>query len=67
MKNRLIGWLLILVALPLTSVVRAQVLHAERIYLSGTGIDDTKTWDFFCSKGQNSSKWKKIEVPCTLV
>lgn len=64
MKNRLIGWLLILVALPLTSVVRAQVLHAERIYLSGTGIDDTKTWDFFCSKGQNSSKWKKIEVPC---
>lgn len=38
--------------------------HPERIYLSGTGIDDTKTWDFFCSAGQNSGKWKKIEVPC---
>ena len=32
-------------------------------YLSGTGIDNTKTWDFFCSAGQNSGKWKKIEVP----
>ena len=28
------------------------------------GIDNTKTWDFFCSAGQNSGKWKKIEVPC---
>ena len=33
-------------------------------YLSGTGIDNTVTWDFLCSKGQNSGKWKKIEVPC---
>lgn len=39
--------------------------HAqERIYLSGTGIDDTRTWEFMCDKGQNSGKWKKIEVPC---
>ncbi len=42
----------------------AQAPHPERIYLSGTGIDDTKTWDFYCSKGQNSGRWDKIEVPC---
>lgn len=45
-------------------IVTAQAPHPERIYLSGTGIDDTKTWDFYCSGGMNSGKWKKIEVPC---
>lgn len=64
MKNKLISWLLLFAALPLANGVQAQALHPERIYLSGTGIDDTRTWDFFCSKGQNSGKWKKIEVPC---
>lgn len=44
--------------------LQAQAPHPERIYLSGTGIDNTVTWDFLCSKGQNSGKWKKIEVPC---
>ena len=29
------------------TTIQAQVPHPERIYLSGTGIDDTKTWDFF--------------------
>lgn len=46
------------------TTVQAQAPHPERMYLSGTGIDDTKTWEFFCSDGQNSGKWKKIEVPC---
>lgn len=35
----------------------------QRQYLSGTGADDTKVWDFYCSAGQNSGKWKKIAVP----
>ncbi|MFV0378497.1 MAG: glycoside hydrolase family 2 TIM barrel-domain containing protein [Mangrovibacterium sp.] len=35
----------------------------ELVYLSGTGLDDTKTWDFYCSGGMNSGKWGKIEVP----
>lgn len=64
MKNRLIGCLLAWAALSGGGTVQAQAPHPERIYLSGTGIDDTRTWDFFCSKGQNSGKWKKIEVPC---
>lgn len=39
--------------------LQAQAPHPERIYLSGTGIDNTVTWDFLCSKGQNSGKWKR--------
>ncbi len=35
----------------------------QRQYLSGTGSDDTKQWDFYCSAGNNSGKWKKIAVP----
>lgn len=29
------------------TTIQAQAPHPERIYLSGTSIDDTKTWDFF--------------------
>jgi hypothetical protein len=41
-------------------------LHAqetETLYLSGKGLGDTKTWQFYCSDGMNSKKWSKIEVP----
>ena len=65
MKNKWISLAISLAAAFTGSVnVQAQAPHPERIYLSGTGIDHTKTWDFFCSDGQNSGKWKKIEVPC---
>ncbi len=32
-------------------------------YLSGTDNIHTETWDFYCTKGRNSGKWTKIEVP----
>ena len=32
-------------------------------YLSGTGADNTVSWKFYCSAGQNSGKWTSIEVP----
>ena len=64
MKNNT-NWKAALMALCMTAATAsAQAPHPERHYLSGTGIDNTATWDFFCSKGQNSGKWKKIEVPC---
>lgn len=47
----------------LASIAMATSLYAQRLYLSGTGADNTKTWDFFCSAGHNSGKWKKIAVP----
>ena len=37
--------------------------NSETLNLSGTGLGDTKTWDFYCSEGQNSGKWSTIEVP----
>lgn len=65
MKNRYINLIVSLtVAFLGCTTMQAQAPHPERIYLSGTGIDHTKTWEFFCSAGQNSGKWKKIEVPC---
>ncbi|MDE6341022.1 MAG: beta-galactosidase [Muribaculaceae bacterium] len=38
-------------------------IATERVYLSGTGADNTRTWDFYCSDGMNSGKWSTIEVP----
>lgn len=37
--------------------------HTETIYLSGTGLGNTTTWEFYCSSGMNSGKWSDIEVP----
>ncbi len=53
--------LLTILAIAFSSIGMAQ--NTERLYLSGTGADDTKTWDFYCSDGQNSGRWDKIEVP----
>lgn len=63
MKLRKIS-LLITCLLCLPASLMAQAPHPERIYLSGRGLDDTRTWDFRCTEGMNSGKWKKIEVPC---
>lgn len=35
----------------------------EKLYLSGTGKDNTVQWDFMVSAGMNSGKWSKIAVP----
>jgi hypothetical protein len=37
--------------------------QTETLYLSGRGLGDTKTWEFYCSNGMNSGKRSKIEVP----
>jgi hypothetical protein len=37
--------------------------QTEKVYLSGTGSNDTKQWDFFCTGGMNANKWTKIAVP----
>lgn len=36
---------------------------SERIYLSGTGIDDAKPWSFYCTGGMQSGNWTTIPVP----
>jgi len=37
--------------------------ETQKIYLSGTGNDNTVKWDFFCTEGRNSGKWSTIPVP----
>ncbi len=37
--------------------------ESRRVYLSGTGSDQTVDWDFYCTGGQNSGKWTTIPVP----
>jgi beta-galactosidase/beta-glucuronidase len=37
--------------------------QTEIKYLSGLDKDNTEEWDFFCTKGMNSGKWAKIQVP----
>lgn len=63
MKTHIIRRALLALGICSALNMQAQAPHPERIYLSGTGTDYTRTWEFYCSKGQNSGKWKSIEVP----
>ncbi|AZI26906.1 glycoside hydrolase family 2 [Pedobacter sp. G11] len=42
---------------------RVEAQQAEKLYLSGTGNDNTVNWDFFCTEGMNAGKWTTIAVP----
>ncbi|WP_295655198.1 glycoside hydrolase family 2 TIM barrel-domain containing protein [uncultured Mucilaginibacter sp.] len=57
MRKILLPALLSLVSL--TAFSQATIVK----YLSGTDKDHTVQWDFYCTEGQNSSKWTKIAVP----
>lgn len=59
--HRILNLIIWIVACQCSSLVLAQ--ETERLYLSGTGPDDTKVWKFRCSDGMNAGKWGKIEVP----
>lgn len=63
MKTHIIRRALLALGICSALNMQAQAPHPERIYLSGTDTDYTRTWEFYCSKGQNSGKWKSIEVP----
>jgi hypothetical protein len=45
------------------SLITAFAQQTEKVYLSGTGSDDTKQWQFMCTDGMNANKWTKIAVP----
>lgn len=51
------------VIFPVILLLSSLVINAQRYYLSGVDSDNPKQWDFYCSAGQNSGKWKKIGVP----
>ncbi|RZK14082.1 MAG: glycoside hydrolase family 2, partial [Pedobacter sp.] len=58
MKRRFI---LFLCLITMFCFVKAQ--QTQKLYLSGTGNDNTVNWDFFCTDGMNSGKWTTIPVP----
>lgn len=37
--------------------------ETQVLYLSGKDFQNTKTWEFFCTKGRKSGHWTTIEVP----
>ena len=37
--------------------------QTEKMYLSGTGSNNTVDWEFFCTGGRNSGEWTTIPVP----
>ncbi len=63
-KTAVIGpFLLAVLILLFTSSFLSAQPQTERVYLSGTGSDNTVTWDFYCTGGRQSGAWTKIEVP----
>lgn len=54
---------LLLLLLFVFTITGLQAQQTELKYLSGTGSDATVAWDFYCTKGRNSGKWSKIQVP----
>lgn len=51
------------IVLGLLSAFCAWSQQTERRYLSGMGLGDGVTWQFYCSEGRNCGKWSEIEVP----
>lgn len=43
--------------------LRSGASETEELYLSGTGSDNTVSWEFFCTGGRNSGVWTTIPVP----
>ena len=41
----------------------AAAQQTEKVYLSGTGSDNTKQWEFMCTGGMSANKWTTIPVP----
>ncbi len=55
------GGLFYFLLFPFSFSLQAQ--QTEKIYLSGTGSDNTVSWDFYCTGGMNANKWTSIAVP----
>lgn len=53
--------MIILLAMSFAITLQAQQKQVQ--YLSGTGNNNTVTWDFYCTGGRNSNYWTRIQVP----
>lgn len=55
--------LLIMAACQMGMKAQSTDVDTHRLYLSGTGCDDTVEWDFKCTDGRKAGQWTKIAVP----
>ena len=54
---------LISIAVLMFVALMSKAQTTQTLFLSGNGDGNNPKWDFFCSAGQNSGRWRKIEVP----
>lgn len=47
----------------ITFLFSAHAQQTDKIYLSGVDFEHPVQWDFYCTDGQNSKVWTKINVP----
>ncbi len=59
----LFGKILLLISVNVYISLSVLGQATELRYLSGTGVDQPATWDFYCTKGRKSGEWRKISVP----
>ncbi|WP_417941061.1 glycoside hydrolase family 2 TIM barrel-domain containing protein [Flavobacterium sp. RS13.1] len=50
-------------AIALFSLQNSTAQQTDKVYLSGKDFEHPVQWDFFCTGGNNSQKWSKINVP----
>ncbi|HKO80504.1 MAG TPA: glycoside hydrolase family 2 TIM barrel-domain containing protein [Chitinophagaceae bacterium] len=55
------SWFVVFFVLLFTTNIFSQ--QTEKLYLSGTGNDNTVNWEFFCTAGLNAGKRTTIPVP----
>ncbi|WP_297088013.1 glycoside hydrolase family 2 TIM barrel-domain containing protein [uncultured Draconibacterium sp.] len=61
MNKRLVFLVVYMCLFFITSISVGQA--TQKIYLSGTGTDNTVDWEFYCTEGSNSGKWTSLPVP----
>jgi hypothetical protein len=61
LKNTIQNLTLAMFALFLVPNSNAQ--QTDKVYLSGKDFEHPVQWDFYCTGGNNSQKWSKINVP----
>ena len=49
--------------LPLAPGITVGAVESERLYLSGTGPDDARGWEFRIDSGRLARQWRVIQVP----
>jgi hypothetical protein len=54
---------LFVIIYPLSLAMAGNPAEKQVQYLSGTGNNNTKTWEFYCTGGRNSGYWTTIQVP----